>query len=187
MLTVIRCLIYNEEVMGWLLDLGANVNASSRDAWWTTVHAAAVGASTPLFTRLIALGADISRAPGMLALAASAHRTTLNRIPVIQTLLDRGADTDEYQGSSISFEGQNFCELLVWGRKDALHHAVQRGSKELVEFLLEKGADSSIQTRSLTSEKRWIDVEQLADICGHAEIRDMLTLHAKMKEAAVAA
>jgi hypothetical protein len=96
---------------------------------------------------------------------------------MISFLLDHGAEIDLMMGTGKSEDEGHSCHLFAWGRKNALHWAVEKGAKDLVELLLDRGADPSIKTWSLKTQMKWIYVKELAEICGHQDVKEVLEKH----------
>jgi hypothetical protein len=179
--------VQREELVQWCLVNGANPNAPSAKTHHTILHSAAQHASVTTFALLLAAGADISPtspSADLVANAASVHSPTNNRIPMISFLLDHGAHIDLMTGTGKN-EEEHCCHLFAWGRKNALHWAVEKGAKDLVELLLKKGADTTIKMLSMKTQMKWTHIEELAEICGHEDIVEVLKSHSikQVKEA----
>jgi hypothetical protein len=155
---------------------------------FTVLQSAAHTATLPSLVLLLGAGGDISptsRSADIIAYAACSHTETNNRIHVIKYLLDQGADVDLMMGSTKKRKkserdrdecDEYGCEMLAWRRKNALHWAVERGMCDLVQLLLERGADTSIKTWSLLTGMRWLGVEELAEKCGKEDVVEVLNL-----------
>jgi ankyrin repeat protein len=92
----------------------------------------------------------------------------------MQYLLDHGAGIDLLRGANIDWNGDVSGDQQVWGRMNALHQSVQSGKKDLVEFLLGRGADIDIKAWGLDTRYKDTSVEDLARICGHEDILESL-------------
>ncbi|EHY52408.1 uncharacterized protein HMPREF1120_00621 [Exophiala dermatitidis NIH/UT8656] len=70
------------------------------------------------------------------------RRSSADRLDVAQSLLLRGARINEieYQSHPTSFQ---YCDFMALGTP--LHGAAERGDAEMVEFLLNNGADATIR------------------------------------------
>lgn len=150
---------------------------------FTVLQSAAYTATVPSLVLLLGAGGDIShtsRSADIVAYAACSHTETNNRIHVIKYLLDQGADVNAMIGSAKKRKEseceEHGCEILAWRRKNALHWAVEMGMCDLVQLLLERGADTSIKTWSLTTGMRWVGVGELAEICGKEDVVEVLNL-----------
>jgi ankyrin repeat protein len=187
-LTDFSSVTYDNNLVRWLLSLGADPNGMSLKTSFTILQSAAQAATVPSLVLLLGAGGDISTTSAsadIVAYAACAHTVTNNRIHVIRYLLDQGADIDVMMGSAKRKKGserdsdecqEHECDMLAWGRKNALHWAVERGMCDLVQLLLERGADTSIKTWSLTTGMRWLGVRELAEICKKEDVVEMLSL-----------
>jgi ankyrin repeat protein len=140
---------------------GADPNGTSqRD--FTVLHYAAKHASLAIIQLLLEAGGNISpssRSAGVIAHAVEAHSETSDRKPIIQYFINSGADIN---GLYVQCNGRDRSPLSLWQNQTALHVAVVRGHQPLVEFLLERGADKSIQTKTPASAFKWMSVEELA-------------------------
>ncbi|KAJ7038944.1 ankyrin repeat-containing domain protein [Mycena alexandri] len=113
----------HEEIVGLLLEKGANVNAAGR-YHGSSLQAAAAQGHTELVSLLLEKGADINAAGGGYgsSLQAAAARSYTE---IVAILLEKGADINAAGG----------------GYGSSLQAAADGGHTELVSLLLEKGAD----------------------------------------------
>lgn len=95
----------------------------------------------------------------------------------MQYLLDHGAGIDIVRGANIDWNDDCSGDLQVWGKMNALHHSVQFGMRDLVVFLLERGADVDVKAWGLDTKYKEVGVEELARIGGHEEIVVLLESH----------
>jgi ankyrin repeat protein len=133
-------------------------------------------------TLIVEAGGDVSPAgpsAGLLGYAASTHSASHDRIPVMQCLLDHGAGIDILRGANIDWNGDFSGDQQVWGRMNALHQSVQSGKKDLVEFLLDRGADIDLKAWGLDTRYKDTSVEDLARICGQEDVWKKLENHRK--------
>lgn len=99
----------------------------------------------------------------------------------MQYLLDHGAGIDIPRGANIDWSYDFSGDEQLWSKMNALHLAAQYGEKELVEFLLQRGADVNIKACCLDTKFNDISVEDLVRICGHDDIIEMLEYHRASK------
>ena len=177
LLTSGRCLVSSEALVHWCFARGANPNAVSLDPKHTILHEAARRATLSTVAMIVEAGGDVSPtgpSAGLLGYAASTHSATHDRRSVIQHLLDHGAGIDMVSGTNIDWNHDLSGDLQVWSRMNALHRSVQYGKKDLVEFLLDRGADPEIEAWGLITGYTYINVENLARMCGHDDIVEVL-------------
>jgi ankyrin repeat protein len=152
------------EVVQMILDVGADVNQVAR-GWETALQAASHGGHVELVHKLLKAGADVNQMGGTYrnALTAAIHfqdkwgnsyifwdRSTRNQVlAIVQTLLDAGAEVNQ----NLSGEYGN-----------ALHAAAERGNIEVVQILVDVGADVNAYGG------KWGSALQAASGMGHKEI-----------------
>ena len=95
----------------------------------------------------------------------------------MQYLLDRGAGIDIVRGANIDWRNDFSGDQQLWSRMNALHQAVQYGEKDLVVFLLQRGASVDIKAWGLDTKFKDTSVEDLARMCGHDDIVEVLENH----------
>lgn len=123
----------NEEVVQFLLDLGANINAPpSPSSGATALQAACFQGHVNLVRLLLARGADVNGPPGKSnGYTALQGACLAGEDDIVRMLLDSGADVDApgspYHGGT------------------ALHAAVSRGNMKLVNILLSANANPNSQ------------------------------------------
>lgn len=107
---------------------------------------------------------------------ASCHRSEgeAGCLKVVRFLLDHGSPIDTYYGKDTK-ESDNSCNYMVIGKQNALHFAIGQGMKDLVKFLVERGADRNLPAWSATSTKgRAVFPVELARMHGHEDIVSLL-------------
>ncbi len=119
----------NLEVVKYLVEQGADVNAKDEDGW-TVLHAVDEGGNLEVVKYLVEQGADVNAKGewGRTALHAVAEGGNLE---VLKYLVEQGAD--------VNAKGE-------WGRT-ALYSAARRGNLEVVKYLVEQGADVNAKTK----------------------------------------
>jgi ankyrin repeat protein len=159
----------------YLLVHGADPTLSSSGGKYTILHRFAQYATSPCMSLIIDHAPTSillpSRSADVVFHATTAHAADINRIPMITYLLDRGAPIDMVAGcGTYEDEEAHFIDLLVMGRKTALHWAVEHGMVDVVRLLLERGADVEKKTWSLATGRKWVSVGKLAEMCGQGEV-----------------
>jgi len=176
-----RSFVENEEMIQWLLAHGADPNLAASNGKYTILHRAAQYAPKPCL-KLLLSAAPKSILPGSHSADVIFHATTAHkytprhdRIPIMQYLLDHGAPVDMVAGCG-KYEDRdaNLIDLWAYGRKTALHWAVEHGQVDVVKFLLDRGADTERKTWSLTTKSKWASVEELAEMCGQDAVKEVL-------------
>ncbi|PVH96457.1 ankyrin [Periconia macrospinosa] len=169
----------NPEMIQYLLVHGANPNLASSNGNYTIFHSLSQYATIAVLT-LVLSASPASILPGspsadVVFHAATAHTHRKDRIDIIKFLLDNGAPIDMVAGCG-KYENQAKYLVQLWamGRKTALHWAVEHGMVDLVEFLVQRGADVGKETWSLRTGSRWVSVEELAVMCDYEDIREVL-------------
>jgi len=118
----------------WFLDHGADPNA--RCAWdFTPTSQAVFEAPFSLITYIFSRGADAQR--GQL-LQHAIHRNDPNALTIVQLLVERGAPINEVKYEN---EPNVYWEREPFGLGTPLHRAAELGKGDVVEYLLEQGAD----------------------------------------------
>lgn len=117
------------------------------------MHQAAAFGSLGLLKLLISHGGVIA-STDLVAQAALAYcNGDEDRMEVIEYLLDNGAPIDGYyMGHSKKWNTASNSLFLTYGQQNALQFAISFGRKELVEMLVERGADRSAEMFSLRTE-----------------------------------
>jgi ankyrin repeat protein len=140
--TTLSCLVQDATLVKWCLSLGGDPNALSPSKK-SVLHSAAYMGSIESLEALIAAGGVIkspSPSDDVVAHAVLGHDESSDRIAVIEYLLDHGADINAYYAQNQDqLNGSN----IIMGRQTALHLAIGKGDRDLVEMLIKRGADSS--------------------------------------------
>jgi ankyrin repeat protein len=139
---MLSCLVQDATLVKWCLSLGGDPNALSPSKK-TVLHSAAYMGSIESLEALIAAGGVIkspSLSDDVVAYAVDGHDESSDRIAVIDYLLDQGADINAYYAQNQDqLDGSN----IFMGRQTALHLAIGKGDRDLVEMLIKRGADPS--------------------------------------------
>lgn len=149
----------SEEVIVVLLSAGADPNRVENDGW-TSVHMASRYGHAAVLAELIKAGGDISkRARGITPLLYAA---TYGHLSVVRLLLERGAQGDAesipdmYTALTVAAINDRGAVLLALIDAGAdvdhvdgngytpLHWAAFAGNQEIIELLVESGADKTI-------------------------------------------
>ncbi|KAL8717920.1 MAG: hypothetical protein Q9225_004884 [Loekoesia sp. 1 TL-2023] len=127
----------SEHLVHWFLDHGADPNASV-PGWPSPMNIAAMW--YPLSTiRLLRKHGGRVRCG---VLQSAAKTVEADRVEVLEYLLGEGANINE-----VEYEWDHAIFKQHWARAygTALHHAAKRGNKEIVAFLLDRGARQDIK------------------------------------------
>ncbi|KAJ4989559.1 hypothetical protein SVAN01_04936 [Stagonosporopsis vannaccii] len=92
---------------------------------------------------LISAGGKFQRpclSDDVIAHAVESHNEYNNRLPVIEFLLDQGADIDAFYDQNRNLEFPLGLELIV-GKQTGLHLAIRKRDRQMVEMLVRRGAD----------------------------------------------
>ncbi|KAF2014355.1 ankyrin [Aaosphaeria arxii CBS 175.79] len=172
---ILGSVITNEALVEWCLSHGADPNGTCFGGYTVMQHAA-VYASLDTIKRLLQAGGNISPGSKAAGVAAHAAMRETDRIPIIEYLLSVGADINaQYliQDENEEEEKGHCCDHFG-KNKTALHVAIRKGDRELVEFLLERGADPTIKTKNMSTRFRWMDVVEFAEHEGHLHLVGLL-------------
>ena len=175
------------DILRTLIHLGADVKAKAcHRGGRTCLQAAAEAGNTEIVLLLLKLGAEVN-APaagedGRTALQAAAYE---HHIPIIDILLKAGADVNAVpsavKGTSVLYAAIRNGDLVPaqrllvsvdpngpTGRHPPIFEAAQRGNFELVQSLIEAGADVNATTTLFTGTQQ--SVLQKAINCGNIKI-----------------
>ncbi|KAI9701634.1 MAG: hypothetical protein M1820_006405 [Bogoriella megaspora] len=171
---ILGYLINNEELVQWCLSLGATPDAAGPRGY-TAMQSAVSDAPLKTLQLLVAHGGTI-RNTDLVAHAASAYcPSNRDRLPVIQYLLEQGAPIDTYYMShSSAWNSVDHGMYIRFGKQNALHRAISGGEKELVQFLLERGADAKLEMFSLKTKFQSKRPVELAEMLGFEDIAILL-------------
>ncbi|KAG6834270.1 hypothetical protein H0H93_010757, partial [Arthromyces matolae] len=122
-------------LVDWLLDHGCHIDENAGCQWRSTLAAAVYTGSRPLIERLIVAGVQIQNARA-LEFAASQ-----GKVDPIALLLSYGADINEIAAEK-SFWVEGWGQ--VYGYGNALQCAAEKGHLNVVQFLVEHGADADL-------------------------------------------
>lgn len=156
----------DESIIRLLLDKGAKADMQDISYGFSPLHIAALEGHEAVVRLLLDRGADVSIGDntGRTALALAARYASLDKeiVGVVRLLLERGADVDmrerECGGTS-------------------LHWAVEKGRREAVKLLLEKGASLTVLSDSKETAVDWAlrkgDDEMVRLLLGCREMDDL--------------
>lgn len=135
---------------------------------------AATAASLDTIKLLVDHGARVTDG-GLVAHASYAHTDGwAGRLEVVQFLLDHGAPVDGcYLGNE---DGKtDTCGKMLFGIQNGLHFAIWGGKKDMLELLLQRGADPNRPTRSVMKTKWELKSPiELAEMSGYPDIAELL-------------
>jgi hypothetical protein len=117
------------EVVRWLLEKGADVNAAEENGW-TALMVASDNGHLPVVKLLVEKGADVNKAKNN-GRTALIFASLWGYLPVVKWLLEKGADVNAAADADAVKEGG-------W---TALMHASQKGHLRVVKLLLDEKAD----------------------------------------------
>lgn len=123
--------------MHWFLDHGADPNASV-PGWPSPMNIAAMRSPLSTIKLLRKNGGRVSCG----VLQSAAKTVEADRVEVLEYLVGEGANINE-----VEYEWDHVIFKQHWARAygTALHHAAKRGNKEIVVFLLDRGARQDIK------------------------------------------
>lgn len=124
---------------------------------------------------LLVVHGGIVRDSDLIAHAAFAHSNGRSgRLEAVRCLLKHGALINAYYGDNTT-EGNGSCLIEFVGRQNALHFAIGSGKTDLVELLIEKGADRTLATCSpMKTQGQTVSPVELARMCAYEDIIRML-------------
>ncbi|KAI9781210.1 MAG: hypothetical protein M1816_002470 [Peltula sp. TS41687] len=121
----------NADIVAFLLEEGCQVD---RGETWSALELGSMHASVPTLAVLLSNGAEVRNTSALIW--AARHGRTDN----VNFLLDNGALIDEIPDNDRIYDNAR-----EHGLGTALHAAAERGQREVVRLLLERGADKSIK------------------------------------------
>jgi len=165
-----------EEMVKLFIEKGADVNAPNCYGR-TPLHQVKTNESAEL---LIAKGADVKAAEGLLGLTPLHWAASDNRHEVVGVLLDKGADVNAKNKNgatplhlAASRNSKEAAELLIEKGADKgatdgsgntpMHRAAKCGQKDVLQLLLEKGADRAARNSG----------KQTPEDCAHGAAKDV--------------
>lgn len=96
------------------------------------------------------------------------------RLEVLRYLLNHGALINAFYADTLNADVPS-GDKIMYGQMTALHFAIAGGKKDLVQLLLERGADKGIETwSSWKTGGRTVGCVELARICGFEDIAGVL-------------
>ena len=132
-------------------------------------------APLPIIQLLVQHGAEIKNT-NLLPHATLSYISTAgdpgrpDRLEVINYLIDQGASINAFYNDTLNADVPS-GDGVFYEKMTALHFAVVGGEKELVKALLERGADSKLETWSAwKSNGKFVSSVELARICGFEDI-----------------
>jgi ankyrin repeat protein len=143
------------EIVNFLLDAGADVNAVQGG---TAIGAAAAAGNIKMVERLLQAGAEVNLA-GTWSAGVLQEAVNSGNVELLNLLLDAGADTNAIrdgtalraaaEAGNISMAKRLLAEVNLAGTSSAgvLQGAVRSGDIELLNFLLDAGADVNLRDR----------------------------------------
>ena len=121
----------NIEVLSFLLDKGADVNAGRYLSKWSPIALAAKCSTEEIITALVHHGAQVS---GSNALQ---HAAYYGRLDLLRCLVDLGADVNDTPD-------YDHVPKLFDTLETPLHSAARAGNLEIVKYLLDHGANADL-------------------------------------------
>ncbi|GFR28392.1 uncharacterized protein TNCT_638791 [Trichonephila clavata] len=136
------------EVVQYLVDKGADFKCANKEGE-TPLHRAAANGKLEVVQYLVEKGADLNIAdnPGWTPLTFAVHYGYLE---VVQYLVDKGADfkRSDKTGMTLLHRAAGGSALLYWAGDGTFSHRKPGKSKlEVVQYLVEKGADLKCVTK----------------------------------------
>lgn len=137
----------DEALVKWFLEHGADPNIHSDRDGVSPLDIAASISTTAVIALFLEHGARVENSNALHAAARGR-----SGIPMMGYLLDQGVDINalEHQHNPEYFERRKH-----FGFGTALHCAAQRGSKERIQYLLERGADREIKNTIGYTPAQW--------------------------------
>lgn len=137
----------------------------------TPMHRAAISGSLETLKLLVSRG-GVVQGTDLVAHAALAYQSdSKDRLEVIRYLLGKGAPIDAYyMNHSEQWSSTTNSLYLSYGRQNALHFAISSGQEDLVEELLSRGAERTLEMYSLRTGFEKKTPQELATLLGHEDI-----------------
>ncbi|KAK8061764.1 hypothetical protein PG994_008130 [Apiospora phragmitis] len=164
----------DHELVQWCLSRGADPNISSASGK-SAMGRAADYASLKTLKFLFDEAGALAQKGALVADASLSHIDgSPGRLEVVRFLVDQGAPVDGFYMDARP-ESDYSCEWMVLGGQNALHFTVWGGKKDLVELLLDKGADKTIPACSIVkTDGQLLFAVDLAKEYGHEDIARLL-------------
>ncbi|KAI0803679.1 ankyrin repeat-containing domain protein [Xylaria sp. FL0064] len=158
----------------WCLGKGADPGLSSSSGLSIIDHAASVASLDTVKVLIERAGRVPDCAPVARASYSHALSSRPDRVEVARFLLDQGYSVDAFYKTHKESLG-HACEDMKIGSQNALHFAIWSGKEDMVQLLLERGADKTLPTRSLMkTEGKILSPLELATKFGHTGIAALL-------------
>jgi len=144
------CVVTNANLLRWCLSLNADPNAASPFNK-TVLHFAASYGNVECLELLVEAGGNFiapSASDDVVAHAADTHYAGNDRTHIINYLLDHGADINAYYMQNRNRE-MHWSSKELYGEQTALHMAIGKKDKDLVQLLVQRGADITKKTHHL--------------------------------------
>ncbi|KAI9700582.1 MAG: hypothetical protein M1820_006736 [Bogoriella megaspora] len=171
------CLVGDEELVRWCLSLGAIPDCAGPMGNTAMQRAASIWSLESL-QLLTAHGGTILNTDLIAHAAFTYQSSDRDRLYIIDYLLEQGAPIDAYWMCHSLTWKSNENGMFLWdGEQNALHLAITRGKKELVQFLLKRGADVRLEGYTLETEYKRKKPVELAEIYGFGDIAALLREH----------
>jgi uncharacterized protein len=123
----------HEEIVGLLLEAGADVNRPDRDSGMTALHVATTHGHIQIIGKLISRGADVSASFGRPSMTALSIAFRKDYRDIVRRLLEAEADPNiSINGPTDPPEQQGITPL---------HQAASVGDMEMLRLLIAHGAD----------------------------------------------
>lgn len=190
-------MVQDEILVKWCLSVGADPNGASPSNT-TVLHLAASVGTLESVKTLISAGGKFQRpcfSDDIIAHAVDSHNEYNDRLPVIEFLLDHGADIDAFYEQNRNPEYPSGLEMIV-GKQTALHLAVGKGDKQMVEMLVRRGADPGKLMWNYSTAFdvlhglakdadwgkiiKWIDAIEYARFLGYKDIVELLRTSSRL-------
>lgn len=157
-----RRLFQDERLLDWLISHGPPLSEQHRPG----IESAAQYAPMDMVQFLLSKGASFKQTDAIVLAAIGHIKRIPDRLKVVRLLVEYGAPFNAFDLQFLDTK-RWMSLILTKKRMTGLHHAASDGKTDLVEFLLELGAESSVTTfdgeipRDLASKHGHEDIVQL--------------------------
>ncbi|KAK8122877.1 Ankyrin repeat protein [Apiospora sp. TS-2023a] len=147
-LPIMSMVVDDLELVKWCLARGGDPNVASASG--RTIMGRAAGyASIETLKLLFEEAGARSDKGALIAHASLSHGQGIpGRLEVVGFLINQGAPIDDFYVDARP-ESDLCCEWLALGGQNALHFAIWGGMRDMVELLIENGADKSVPVCSM--------------------------------------